>query len=119
TFTRLATRPLGFQAAQVTIVQIDGRRSSMTPAAPFAAFERARDAVGALPDVDDAALSFITPFTGGFTPPVRISGTSVANQSRLFGNLISPGWFSTFGTPILSGRDITDRDRQGAPRVVV
>jgi predicted permease len=119
TFAQLATRPLGFQAAQVTIVQIDARRSSMTPAARLAAFERARDAVRALADVDDAALSFITPFTGGFTPPVKISGTPVAVQSRLFGNLISPGWFTTFGTPLLSGRDLTDRDRPGAPRVVV
>jgi putative ABC transport system permease protein len=119
TFTQLAARPLGFQAAHVTIVTIDARRSSMASTARLATFERARDAVRALSDVDAAALSLITPFTGGFTPPVRISGTAVAVQSRLFGNLITPGWFATFGTPLLSGRDLTDRDRPGAPRVVV
>jgi hypothetical protein len=32
---------------------------------------------------------------------------------------ISPGWFSTFGTPIVAGRDLSDRDRQAAPPVVV
>jgi predicted permease len=119
TFTQLATRPLGFQAADVTIVTIDARRSAMASTARLATFEQARDAVRALPDVDAAALSLITPFTGGFTPPVRISGTPVAIQSRLFGNLISPGWFATFGTPLLAGRDLTDRDRPGTPRVVV
>ena len=119
TFTRLAARPLGFEADAVTIVSIDARRQSVEPAARMAEFVRAQDVVRALPGVEGAALSFITPFTGGFTPPVRLPGSSIAIQGRLFGNLISPGWFSTLGTPLRSGRDLTDRDVPGAPRVVV
>jgi putative ABC transport system permease protein len=119
TFTQLAARPLGFEAGAVTIVTIDARRHTSVPAARMAEFVRARDAVRALPEVEGAALSFITPFTGGFTPPVKLSGTSIAIQGRLFGNLISPGWFRTLGTPLLAGRDLTDRDVPGAPRVVV
>ena len=34
-------------------------------------------------------------------------------------NLISPGWFATLGTPLMAGRDLTDLDRPGAPRVAV
>jgi len=40
-------------------------------------------------------------------------------QSQSNFNAITPGWFATFGTPLLAGRDITDRDRKGAPPVVV
>jgi putative ABC transport system permease protein len=119
TFTRLASRPLGFQADAVTIVTVDTRgTASSVLGARLREFERVRDAVRALPDVSDAALSLITPFTGGLTPPLTISGTEASIQ-RVFGNLISPGWFATFGTPIVAGRDITDRDRSGAPRVAV
>ena len=37
----------------------------------------------------------------------------------VFGNLISAGWFRTFGTPVTSGRDFTEGDRKGAPRVAI
>jgi hypothetical protein len=36
-----------------------------------------------------------------------------------FNLVISPGWFATFGTPLIAGRNLTDRDRKGAPPVVV
>ena len=119
TFTGLTGRPLGFHADRVTIVSMDARRSSLAPEARLPEFERARDAVRALPDVADAALSLITPFTNGFTPPLKVSGTDVAVPSRLYGNLIAPGWFATFGTPLLAGRDLTERDRRGSARVAV
>ena len=34
-------------------------------------------------------------------------------------NFVTPGWFSTFGTRVTAGRDVTDRDRRGAPRVAL
>ncbi len=34
-------------------------------------------------------------------------------------NFVTPGWFSTFGTRVIAGRDVTDRDRAGAPRVAL
>jgi predicted permease len=34
-------------------------------------------------------------------------------------NLITPGWFATYGTPILAGRDFDDRDRLGAKPVAL
>jgi ABC-type antimicrobial peptide transport system permease subunit len=40
-------------------------------------------------------------------------------RGPVWANLVSPGWFSTFGTAIIAGRDLTDRDRKGAPRVAV
>jgi putative ABC transport system permease protein len=37
----------------------------------------------------------------------------------VWSNLISPGFFATYQTPVVAGRDLTDRDRAGAPRVAV
>jgi putative ABC transport system permease protein len=118
TFRELATRPLGFQPDPVTIVTMNMSRTGIAAEARLAEFERARDAARAVPGVAEAALSFITPFTGGFTPPLKISGVPDF-EGRLSGNLISGGWFTTFGTPVIAGRDLTDRDVKGAPRVAV
>ena len=118
TFTEIATRPLGFQPEQVTVVSMDSGRTGIAADARLPEFERARDAVRAVPGVAEAALSFITPFTGGFTPPLNISGVPDF-EGRLSGNLISAGWFTALGTPVIAGRDLSDRDVKGTPRVAV
>ena len=118
TFREIATRPLGFQPEQVTVVTMDSGRTGIAADARLLEFERARDAVGAVPGVAEAALSFITPFTGGFTPPLNISGVPDF-EGRLSGNLVSGGWFATFGTPVIAGRDLSDQDVKGTPRVAV
>ena len=68
-----------------------------------------------VPEVAEAAISLVTPFgRAGFTPPVKIAGVGPFDRSfEVWGNLISPGWFRTFGTPVIAGRDVTDRDRLG------
>jgi putative ABC transport system permease protein len=92
------------------------------PSNRVALFERAREAVLRLPDVADAAISHLTPVGGGgFTPAVEIATsagrTRVDPNGDVFGNLISPGWFATFGTRLVGGRDFAASDRRGAPRV--
>jgi hypothetical protein len=88
------------------------RRTGIAVEARLSEFERARDAARALPGVAGAALSFITPFTGGFTPPLNISGVPDF-EGRLSGNLISGGWFTTFAH---SGHRRTRADRSGCER---
>src|SRR5262249_10834832 len=34
-------------------------------------------------------------------------------------NAVTPGWFTTFGTPVLAGRDINESDRNNAPPVIL
>jgi putative ABC transport system permease protein len=120
-FTSLTRRQLGFEPSQVLVVTIDTQRAMVDPAQRVRLYERAREAVRALPNVADTAVSTLTPVSGGgFTPPVEISGIPLAEtQGRVFGNLISPGWFGTLGTPIIAGRDVTNRDRKGEARVAV
>jgi predicted permease len=36
-----------------------------------------------------------------------------------FMNGITPGWFATFGTPLVAGRNFTDGDRKSAPPVAI
>ena len=79
---RTRGRPVGGRAPELaaglfvqTFREI-ATRTGIAAEARLPEFERARDAVRAVPGVAEAALSFITPFTGGFTPPLNISGVA-------------------------------------------
>ena len=84
---------------------------------------RALELTRAIPGVRSAALSTVLPIGGGgFGRTVYPEGReSTAGDSGVFVtvNTVSPGYFETLGTSLLSGRAFTDLDRQGAPRVVV
>jgi predicted permease len=121
----LASRPLGFDAETVLIATIDPQRTQIPASDRPVLYERLQAAVLAVPNVASAAISSRTPLAGGgFTPPVKISGNAgngqfVAADQDVFGNLVSPGLFSTLGTPVVAGRGISEDDRRGAPRVAV
>src|SRR5580700_7411420 len=73
---------------------------------------------------DGAAFSYQTPPVNrmiSIMPLDTISGgvplLGMARMSAV--NFITPGWFSALGTRVVAGRDVTDRDRQGTPPVVV
>ena len=129
-FTALTRRPLGLQPDRVLVVTIDPQRANVAPAQRPALYDRVRVAALALPDVSAAAISHLTPLgSGGFTPAVEIRGdgrpgegayaTQIPADADVFGNLISPGWFRTFGTPLMAGRDFVEGDRRGAPRAAI
>lgn len=119
TLVSLSQRPLGFEPARVLVVNLDAHRTSNDAAQRIALYERTRETVRALPDVADAALSLTSPLgSGQFTPLVEIQGVS-DTRGPVWANLISPGWFGTFGIPLVTGRDLADRDRAGAPRVAI
>jgi predicted permease len=127
-FVSLANRDLGLNAHPVTVVTVDSQGTTVEPSNRVSLYERTRAAVLGLPNVADAAISLQTPASsGGFTPAVEIVDAAGARPSRrlvpanveVFGNLVSAGWFRTFGTPITAGRDFTDGDRRGAPPVAV
>jgi putative ABC transport system permease protein len=127
-FVSLANRDLGLNADPVLVVTVDSQGTTLDASNRVSLYERTRAAVLGLPNVAEAAISLQTPASsGGFTPAVEIVDAAVASPSRrlvpanadVFGNLVSAGWFRTFGTPITAGRDFTDEDRRGAPRVAV
>jgi putative ABC transport system permease protein len=103
----------------VLVVTISAERATVDPEQRVPLYERVPEAVRALPGVVDAALSPITPVSGSeFIPAlIEVSGWVPLPDRDRVSNLISSGWFRTFGTPVIAGRDLTDRDRVGTPRV--
>ncbi len=118
TFSSLSGRQFGFDADRVLVVTMDAHRTANDSATRLALYERARTAALGVPGAAEAALSFTTPVANGqFTPRTAMDGTVM--PPPVWANLISPGWFATYGTPLVSGRDVSETDRAGAPRVAV
>jgi putative ABC transport system permease protein len=125
TFERLATLPLGFDSDRVLTVRVDVTRASVDPTGRIPFYHQLISAVAAVPGVARASGSLAPPVGDGFNlgildptdapPSVPEPGpVPFWNSQMTLLNQITPGWFATYGTTIRAGRDIDDRDTQGA-----
>lgn len=81
------------------------------------------DRVGALPGVQDVALTSSLPLGGpGWGMPFQVVGSKaidVANRPWCFVKMVSPTYFRTIGMRLVKGRSLNDRDVKGAQMAVV
>jgi predicted permease len=121
-FARLAHRDLGLRSEGILLVNLDAQRSPVPRSQHTALFARVQEAVAAVPGVAGAAVSVVSPVSGGGWN-MRFEALGFPSpgdrESVAWCNAVTPGWFSTYGTPLLAGRDFDGRDRLGAPRVAV
>jgi len=76
----------------------------------------------ALSGIRSATYARMTPLSGWlWWDPAVVSGYTPRpdETTTVYLNAIDPGYFTTWGMPILRGRGIEDRDGPGAPRVAV
>ena len=121
TLVGLTTQGMGFESDRVLVATIDLRRTRAEEPARLPMFQQVRDAVAAVPGVEAAATTFVTPVSGstwqlrinvpGFDAPER-------ERSTLF-NAVSPDYFKVMRTPMLTGRDFSDADAANRPRVTI
>lgn len=80
--------------------------------------------VETVPGVRAASVSYLLPMSGSTSSagPVTAEGQAPAapgeGLSPLY-NVVSPKHFQTIGTPLVAGRDFTERDRDDAPPVII
>ena len=82
---------------------------------------RVIERVGELPDVRSVGLVFRAPWSGTWTPPVLVEGTTAKNLPwQVLANHVSPGYFQTLGIPIVRGRNFDRHEGDtGAPVAIV
>jgi putative ABC transport system permease protein len=117
---------LGFNQHNVLLVHFDAR-GRLPKEQRLDRFKDIRERLQQIPGVISAATTFITPITGtswngnlvpqGEKMPEKFDGK--APREMTWFNRISPGFFETLQTPILMGRDFSDRDVAGGPKVMV
>ncbi len=113
----------GFDARNVLTATVDIPEAKYsTPEQRNQFFERALQNVRALPGVESAAWVDTLPLQGGSTQYVIVEGMPPMKESELpvvAVRLPSPGYFHTARIQMRAGRDFTDTDGYGKPRVVV
>ena len=121
-FAALEYRDIGFDRGKVLIAAIDARHSAVPAAQRSALYERLRDETRALPGVENAAISLATPLGNAgvrFTPAIDVPGSRVSGVQQVLSVPASPGWFQTYGTRVIAGRDFDQRDVSGAREVAI
>jgi putative ABC transport system permease protein len=121
-FTGLTQVRLGFDREQILVVNVNALRSRVDPSERTALFQRLTDAVAGVPGVVRAAGSVVTPVsnsTWGFNVNVPGAPELPERDRNVLVNMVTPGWFETYGTRLIAGRDIDARDTATAPHVAL
>ncbi|HYN08959.1 MAG TPA: ADOP family duplicated permease [Vicinamibacterales bacterium] len=122
TLVSLTSVSLGFDPDRLLVAAMNVQRSDVPPERRAELCDRLRAAVVSVPGVSTAAVSYMTPLTmRGWNGPVEVPGRPrLSDRERLaWVNVLSPGWFSTYGIRVVRGRDIADADRRGGERVAL
>ena len=109
----------GFRHDGVLLVNLDARRAGYKDAQLGALYADLLGRFGGHPGVVSASLSSNTPLSGGiWSQPVSVNGGSASKESVHL-NTVAPRFFETMGTPLVSGRDFTERDGPSASAVAI
>jgi predicted permease len=122
TFATLATLDLGFDRDPLLIVNLDLQREGIAPDQRLPLAERLKETARTVPGVAAAALSNLTPVSGmGWNDGVDIPGGRRYSEREMvvWLNGVTPGYFTTYGTKLLAGRDFASTDRDGMAPVAI
>ena len=124
TFATLAGRDAGVDRDRVLLVtpHAFGKAAAPSRGERLRRYERIREAVDRLPGVSHAAVSFPTPLSPSTwrVPLDPVDAPGVLEEERwIRAAMVSPGWFATYGAPVLRGRDFRADDLTGRRPVVI
>jgi putative ABC transport system permease protein len=118
----LAGVDAGFRQNGILVADIDFTPLNIAKDARVAFANDLLQRVRAVPGVEAAALASIVPLSGdgiGHDILWGETGEPEGDAPVASFNIISPGYFETLQTKILSGRDFDDHDTAAAPRVAI
>ncbi len=113
----------GFNRENVLLFSVSPAVIGYRDAALAPLYERILDRVGSVPGVRLASLSVHSPLSSNISSSVvKVQNPRAGSGDDLASvNIepVGPAYFQTLQVPLLRGRDISWRDREGAPRVAV
>ncbi|HEU4994151.1 MAG TPA: ABC transporter permease [Gemmatimonadaceae bacterium] len=110
---------LGVKVEKMVTFQLGPERSGYDSVRMRTLFDRVEDELRGVPGAT-AVTSAMVPLIGGSSwgTGVSVQGyTGTRNTSRF--NAVGPGYFRAVGIDLLAGREFTDADDSGTPRVAV
>ena len=122
TLRNLRTMDAGFERRGILMVSVEPGSAGLRGARLAGFYEALLQRVQGLPGVRAASLSLLTPIAGGgvdFTAKVEGYTPQPHEDTSVYVNYVSPGYFATFGTPLVAGRDFDRHDRTDSPLVAI
>lgn len=121
---RVLTLDFGVEIDRTVQVGFNLPRGARNAADVRALYDRAAEQVRALPGVERVALAQAYPFTSGmglapFTADVSQREMWEGKGEVSYSTVVGSGYFAAAGATSLTGRDFTDNDKAGAPKVAV
>jgi predicted permease len=112
----------GFQATRLLAFSVDPSLGGHDVSHRMALLQKLQDDVAAEPGVASVSIAEVPLMTDSqSSSTVAVEGYEAKEGEDMnpHFNGVGPGFFSTMGIPLLAGRDFTDADRLGAPKVAV
>lgn len=112
---------IGFRTKGLLMMSVDPRLNGYTPAKTSAFLAQLRERAAALPGVDKAVCTDVPLLTGGNrSEGFMVSGHTGKGDPLVIADLymVTPGYFSAIGTPLLAGSDFSHETADG-PHVAV
>jgi predicted permease len=113
---------LGLAADRIVTFALSPERNGYSPARSAALFARVEAELAALPGVAGVAAARVPMLADdNWGTDVSVEGfrrgPDTDNNSRF--NMVSPGYFRALGVSLRAGREFSDADRAGAPKVAI
>jgi len=113
---------IGFQTDRLAQFRLNPGAAGYERQRTEAVLGQTLDAIQTLPGVETATLSVVPLLDNallGFALDVEGYSSRDGTRARAGGNAVAPGYFRMVGTPLLRGRDFSDADTAGSPRVAI
>jgi predicted permease len=112
----------GFRVERLTTFSLDPSLSGYSEARARAFFQQLRERLAQQPGVVDVSMAACAPLTDClYLSTVTVEGYKPKDLEDMTPhvNQVGPGYLRTMGIPLVAGRDFSEADRNGAPRVAV
>ncbi len=113
---------LGIQVEKVATFGVSPALNGYTPERAMQLFARLEDEIGAIPGVTGVSGSLVPLLAGSnWGNDVSVQGFKAGPDTDMNSryNEIGPGYFSTLGIPLMSGREFTRSDAASTPKVAI
>jgi predicted permease len=109
----------GFRAEGLTTIDLDLRPAHYAKERLPLVYRDLLDRLRSTPGVVSAAQVLLPPVSGGGWDEYTWADGGTNKNLDCFFNRVSPGYFQTMGTKLVSGRDFNDRDAVGSTKVAI
>jgi putative ABC transport system permease protein len=111
---------MGYDVDPILLVNLHMRGVTLDSAAETLLRTKLLAAAKAIPEVENASLQTSVPFWSSWSEDLHVAGIDSVRKLGQFNlNGVSPEYFATLGTRIVSGRGITEADVPPAPGAMV